>query len=72
MILSCIGNIHRFSSSAKLLAYAGLDPAVIQSGNYSAKSTRMSKRKNFMLRYALINAAHKLSLSFSVVLRVSG
>lgn len=60
MILSCIGNIQRFSSSAKLLAYAGLDPAVIQSGNFNAKSTRMSKRGNSMLRYALINAAHNV------------
>lgn len=60
MILSCIGNVHRFSSSAKLLAYAGLDPAVIQSGNFNARSTRMSKRGNSMLRYALINAAHNV------------
>lgn len=60
MILSCIGNIHRFSSSAKLLAFSGLDPAVIQSGNWIARSTRMSKRGNSMLRYALINAAHNV------------
>lgn len=60
MILSCIGNIQRFSSPAKLLAYAGLDPAVVQSGNFSAKSTRMSKRGNSMLRYALINASHNV------------
>lgn len=60
MILSCIGNIQRFSSSSKLLAYAGLDPAVIQSGNFNARSTRMSKHGNSMLRYALINAAHNV------------
>ena len=60
MILSCIGNIQRFSSPAKLLAYAGLDPAVVQSGNFHAKSTRMSKRGNSMLRYALINASHNV------------
>lgn len=63
MILSCIGNIRRFSSPDKLLAYAGLDPAVIQSGNFSARSTRMSKRGNSMLRYALINAAHNVVLN---------
>lgn len=61
MILSCIGSIQRFSSPAKLLAYAGLDPAVIQSGNFNARSTRMSKRGNSMLRYALINAAHNVA-----------
>ena len=60
MILSGIGNIQRFSSPAKLLAFAGLDPAVIQSGNFNARSTRMSKRGNSLLRYALINAAHNV------------
>lgn len=63
MILSCIGNIQRFSSPSKLLAYAGLDPAVIQSGNFTARNTRMSKRGNSMLRYALINAAHNVVLN---------
>ncbi|MCH5261154.1 MAG: IS110 family transposase [Lachnospiraceae bacterium] len=63
MILSCIGNIQRFSSPCKLLAYAGLDPAVVQSGNFNARSTRMSKRGNSMLRYAPINAAHNVVLN---------
>jgi len=61
MILSSIGDISRFPNSSKLLAYAGLDPAVIQSGNYSARSTRMSKRGSSMFRYALINAAHNVA-----------
>lgn len=60
MILSGIGNIERFSHPGKLLAFAGLDPAVIQSGNFNAQNTRMSKRGNSMLRYALINAAHNV------------
>ncbi|WP_290452128.1 IS110 family transposase, partial [Faecalibaculum rodentium] len=34
MILGEIGDIHRFSSPNKLLAFAGLDPSVYQSGNY--------------------------------------
>ena len=63
MILSCIGNIQRFSSPGKLLAYSGLDPPVIQLGNFSARSTRTSKRGNSMLRYALINAAHNVVLN---------
>lgn len=37
MILGEIGDIHRFSSPNKLLAYAGLDPSVYQSGNFQAK-----------------------------------
>lgn len=60
MILGEIGDIHRFSSPNKLLAYAGLDPSVYQSGNFQAKKTRMSKRGFKVLRYALINAAHNV------------
>ena len=36
------------------------DPSVIQSGNFQAKSTRMSKRGSGMLRYSLVYSAHKL------------
>lgn len=36
MILGDIGDIHRFFDPSKLLAFAGLDPAVYQSGNFSA------------------------------------
>ena len=60
MILGEIGNIHRFSNPNKLLAFAGLDPTVYQSGNYTAKRTRMSKRGSRVLRYALVNAAHNV------------
>ena len=37
MILGEIGDIHRFSHPNKLLAYAGLDLSIYQSGNYQAK-----------------------------------
>ncbi len=60
MILGEIGDITRFPSPKKLLAFAGLDPSVYQSGNFSAKRTRMSKRGSSTLRYALINAAHNV------------
>ena len=60
MILGEIGNIHRFSNPQKLLAYAGLVPTVYQSGNFTAKRTRMSKRGSKALRFALINAAHNV------------
>ena len=62
MILGEIGDIHRFSHPSKLLAYAGLDPVVNQSGKFTAKRTRMSKRGSKVLRYALINAAWNVSL----------
>jgi len=60
MILGEIGDINRFSKSRKLLAFAGLDPSVCQSGKFSAKKTRMSKRGSSALRYALMNASHNV------------
>ena len=56
MILGEIGNIPRFSSPCKLLAFAGLDPSVYQSANFQARRTKISK----VLRYTLINAAHNV------------
>jgi transposase len=63
MILGEIGDINRFSHPSKLLAFAGLDPSVYQSGNFKASHTRMSKRGSKVLRYALINAAHNVVLN---------
>ena len=60
MILGEIGDISRFSNPTKLLAFAGLDPSVYQSGNFSASHTRMSKRGSRTLRYALVNANHNV------------
>ena len=60
VILGCIGDINRFEHSCQLLAYAGLDPSVIQSGNFQARSTRMSKRGSGMLRYSLVYSAHNV------------
>jgi len=63
MILGEIGDISKFTNPSKLLAYAGLDPTVNQSGKFNAKTTRMSKRGSKLLRYALINAAWNVSLN---------
>lgn len=60
MMLGEIANIHRFSSPDKLLAFAGLDPTVYQSGNFQAHRTKMTKRGSKVLCYALINAAHNV------------
>ena len=57
IILSEIGDIKRFSNPTKLLAYAGLDPSVRQSGNFNAKTTRISKRGSKHLRYAIHRAS---------------
>ena len=62
MIIGEIGDISRFKKPCQLLAYAGLDPSVYQSGNFNAARTRMSKRGSKLLRYALINAAWQTTL----------
>lgn len=62
IILSEIGDISRFSSPAKLLAFAGLEPSTYQSGKYTATSSKMVKRGSKYLRWALINAARLVSI----------
>lgn len=56
-ILSEIGDISRFSSAAKLAAYAGVDPTMRQSGEYNGVRNRMSKRGSPYLRHAIWMAA---------------
>jgi len=56
-ILSEIGNIDNFESATKLVAYAGLDPVVKESGNFKANNTDISKRGSPALREALYLAA---------------
>jgi Transposase IS116/IS110/IS902 family. len=58
MILSEIGDVHRFASPHKLLAFAGLAPSIHQSGNFNASHTKMSKKGSKYLRFALMYAAH--------------
>lgn len=53
LILGEIGDINNFESADKLLAYAGLDPSVYQSGKYDASQNTISKRGSKYLRYAL-------------------
>jgi transposase len=57
IIISEIGDISRFSNPSKLLAFAGLDPSIKQSGNFSANNSRISKRGSKYLRYAIYRAA---------------
>ncbi|MHB9334570.1 IS110 family RNA-guided transposase [Fusobacterium polymorphum] len=57
IILGKTNNFDNFSNATKLLAFAGLDPKIRQSGNFSATSCRMSKKGSPYLRYALIFTA---------------
>lgn len=63
IIISEIGDINRFKNPGQVLAFAGLDPSVKQSGTFNASSTRMSKRGSSLLRYALILAANNVQLN---------
>lgn len=56
-ILAEIGNVARFESEDKLIAYAGIDATVHQSGQFNATKMRMSKRGSPYLRLALWQAA---------------
>lgn len=51
-ILSEIGDITRFNSPKQLAAFAGLDPAVSQSGQYTGTTNHISKRGSTYLRRA--------------------
>jgi len=63
VILSEIGNIANFDHPKKLVAFAGIDPSVHQSGNFTASASQMSKRGSPYLRRALWNAAESASRS---------
>lgn len=56
MILAEIGDINRFDSPDKILAYAGLSPSTYQSGKLTSSYSHMEKRGSKYLRYALFNA----------------
>ena len=56
-ILAEIGDINRFKSSSALVAYAGIDPTVKQSGEFCSTRNHMSKRGSPYLRYAIFLAA---------------
>lgn len=56
-IMAEIGNIKRFKTSAQLVAFAGINPTVRQSGNFIGNKNRMSKKGSPYLRLALWQAA---------------
>lgn len=56
-ILGEIGDINRFATPSKLVAYAGIDASVSQSGEYQSTNNKMSKRGSPHLRKAIFQAA---------------
>jgi len=57
MLVAEIGDIQRFEGPEKLVAYAGIDASVKESGDSKSDRMHMSKRGSHYLRYALWQAA---------------
>jgi transposase len=55
-IVSEIGEIDRFNHPKKLVAFAGVDPSVFESGKFTATVNRITKRGSSRLRHALYMA----------------
>ena len=55
-ILGEIGDINRFKTPAQLLAFAGLDPSIYESGDFKSNKSRISKRGSKYLRTAIFTA----------------
>ncbi len=56
-IVSEIGDIKRFRTSAQLVSFAGINPTVRQSGNFLGNRNHMSKKGSPYLRLALWQAS---------------
>ena len=63
ILLAEIGDIHRFPALENLVAYAGIDPSVFESGQFQAREAHMSKRGSAHLRRALWLAANLARLN---------
>ena len=57
IIIAETENFSNFDSAEKVLAFAGLEPSVYQSGQLTSTHAKMVKRGSKYLRYALFNAA---------------
>ncbi len=57
VILGEIGSVERFERPEQLVAFAGLDASVYQSGDFNSNKTRISKRGSPYLRRAIWQAA---------------
>jgi transposase len=55
-IISEIGEIDQFNHPKKLVAYAGIDPSVFESGKFKATINKITKRGSTRLRQTLYTA----------------
>jgi len=56
IIIAETENFNNFNSAEKVLAFAGLEPSVYQSGQLTSTHSKMVKRGSKYLRYAIFNA----------------
>lgn len=73
-LLAEIGNISKYSSSKSLIAYAGLDPMIMQSGKQSGEHMHITKKGNSFLRsslYLLITCLCRYNPDSKIALYVS-
>ena len=60
IVLSELGDVSRFRNSKAVSAYAGLVPAVRQSGGKKSKDLQITKEGSGLLRWALVESAWRL------------
>jgi transposase len=65
IILGEIGDINRFQTPAQLLAFAGLDPCIYESGDFKSNTCHISKRGSRYLRTAVFTATRVACVSTS-------
>lgn len=63
-----MGDVSRFESASRLVAFAGCDPSVFESGEYEGPKAHLSKRGSPYLRWYLWLAADRARM-FDPVLR---
>lgn len=57
IIIAETGNFSSFENAEQILAHAGMEPSVYQSGQLTSTHAKMVKRGSKYLRYAIFNAA---------------
>ena len=73
-LLAEIGDISKYNSSKALIAYAGLDPMVMQSGKQSGEHMHITKKGNSFLRsslYLLITCLCRYNPTSKIALYIS-
>lgn len=60
VVLCELGDVRRFKNAKAVGSYAGLAPAVRQTGGKKAKDGRITKRGSGLLRWALVEASWRL------------